>query len=180
MILRRLILTPRFHTVVTMAKGLPVAPVPEELLVTTMRNDVIDIRCLHEPSFLHALHTQRVRLKILLPGLAPSSSVTSSGSGPYLFRMLSRMFIAVFPSPWHKPGTARVSTGVIRCSCHPIFLPSKKAPRTALSVRLSSFSLIILYHKCKVFISVQNGSIFRCRSCFPEGLHFQVLTYGDA
>ena len=180
MILRRLILPPRLDTVMAMAQGLPVAPVPEELLITTVRNDVVNVRCLHVPSFLHALHAQRVCLKVLFPGFPPSRSVTSSGSGPYLFRMLSRMFIAVFSSPWHKPGTARVSTGVIRCSWHPIFLPSKKAPRTALSVRLSSFSLIILYHKCKVFISVQNGSIFRCRSCFPEGLHFQVLTYGDA
>ena len=158
MIFRHLVFSPSFDTVVAVAKGLPVVPVPEELLITTMRNDVVDVRCLHVPSFLHALHTHRVRLKVLLPGLAPSSSVTSSGSGPYL-------------SIW--------------LSADPVFLasnlpPVKKAPRTALSVRLSSFSLIILYHKCKVFISVQNGSIFRCRSCFPEGLHFQALTYGDA
>ena len=99
MVRRRLVLSSRLHAVVTVAQGLPVAPVPEQRHVTTVRNDVVDVRCLHVPSFLHALHTHRVRLKVLLPGLAPSSSVTSSGSGPYLFRMLSRMFIAVFPSP---------------------------------------------------------------------------------
>ena len=84
MILGRLVLSPRFHTVVTMAKGLPVAPVPEELLVTTMRNDVIDVRCLHEPSFLHALHAQRVCLKVLLPGFLPRTAVASTRSGTYL------------------------------------------------------------------------------------------------
>ena len=87
MILRRLVLSSRLHAVMAMTQGLPVAPVPEELLVTTMRNDVIDIRCLHEPSFLHALHAQRVCLKVLLPGFPPSRSVTSPRCGPHLFWM---------------------------------------------------------------------------------------------
>ena len=87
MILRRLILPPRLDTVMAMAQGLPVAPVPEELLITTVRNDVVDVRCLHVPSFLHALHTQWVRLKVLLPGFPPSRSVTSARCGPHLFRM---------------------------------------------------------------------------------------------
>ena len=62
MILRRLILPPRLDTVMAMAQGLPVAPVPEELLITTVRNDVVDVRCFDVPAFLHALHTQRVHL----------------------------------------------------------------------------------------------------------------------
>ena len=87
MILRRLILTPRLHAVMAMTQGLPVTPVPEELLVTTMRNNVVNVRCLRVPSFLHALHTQWVRLKVLLPGLLPSSTITSTRSRPYLFRV---------------------------------------------------------------------------------------------
>ena len=80
MVRRRLVLSSRLHTVMTMAEGLPVVPVPEELLITTMRDDMVDIRCLHVPSFLHALHTQRMRLKVLLPGFLPSSSVASARS----------------------------------------------------------------------------------------------------
>ena len=98
MILRCLVLSPRFHTVVTMAKGLPVASVPEELLVTTMRNDVIDVRCLHVPSFLHALHTQRVRLKILLPGFLPRTAVASTRSGPYLLGVQYFVTVAILLS----------------------------------------------------------------------------------
>ena len=98
MILRCLVLSPRFHTVVTMAKGLPVAPIPEELFVTTMRNDVIDVRCLHELSILHALHTQRVRLKILLPGFLPRTAVASTRSGTYLLGVQYFVTVAILLS----------------------------------------------------------------------------------
>ena len=87
MILGRLILPPRLDTVVPVAQGLPVALIPEELLISTVRNNVVDVRCLHVPTFLYALHTQRVRLKVLLPGLLPSSTITSTRSRPYLFRV---------------------------------------------------------------------------------------------
>ena len=84
MILRRLILPPRLDTVMAMAQGLPVAPVPEELLITTVRNDVIHVRRLNVPSFLHALYAQRVHLKVLLPSPLPSSTVTSAHSRSHL------------------------------------------------------------------------------------------------
>ena len=58
MILRRLILPPRLDTVMAMAQGLPVAPVPEDLLITTVRDYMVNIRCLHVSAFLHALRTQ--------------------------------------------------------------------------------------------------------------------------
>lgn len=70
-----------------MAKRLPVAPVPEQLLVTTVGNDVIHVRRLNVPAFPHTLHTQRVRLKVLLPSFLPSSSVASARCGTYFFRM---------------------------------------------------------------------------------------------
>ena len=98
MIHRRLVLSSRLHAVVPVAKGLPVAPVPEELLVTTMRNDVIDVRCLHELSFLHALHTQRVRLKILLPGFLPRTAVASTRSGTYLLGVHRLVSVAILLS----------------------------------------------------------------------------------
>ena len=62
MILGRLILPPRLDTVVPVAQGLPVAPVPEELLITTVRDYMVNIRCLHVSAFLHTLHAQWVRL----------------------------------------------------------------------------------------------------------------------
>ena len=98
MILRCLVLSPCFHTVVTMAKGLPVAPVPEELLITTVRNDVIHVRRLNVPSFLHALYAQRVHLKVLLPSPLPSSTVTSARCGTYFFWMHRLVSVAILLS----------------------------------------------------------------------------------
>ena len=98
MILRRLVLSPRFHAVVPVAQGLPVAPVPEELLVTTVRNDVIHVRRLHEPSFLHALHAQRLCLKVLLPGFLPRTAVASARSGTYLLGVHRLVSVAILLS----------------------------------------------------------------------------------
>ena len=98
MILRRLILPPRLDTVMAMAQGLPVALVPEELLITTVRNDVVDVRRLRVPSFLHALYAQRVCLKVLLPGPLPSSTVTSARCRTYLFWVQCFMTITVLLS----------------------------------------------------------------------------------
>ena len=98
MILGRLILPPRLDTVVPVAQGLPVAPVPEELLITTVRNDVIHVRRLNVPSFLHALYAQRVHLKVLLPSPLPSSTVTSARCGTYFFWMHRLVSVAILLS----------------------------------------------------------------------------------
>ena len=98
MILRRLILPPRLDTVMAMAQGLPVAPVPEELLITTVRNDVIHVRRLNVPSFLHALYAQRVHLKVLLPGFLPRTAVTSARCGTYFFWMHRLVSVAILLS----------------------------------------------------------------------------------
>ena len=84
MVLRRLILTPRLYAVVAMAQGLPVALVPEQLRITTMRDDMVNVRCLHIPAFLHALHTQWVFLQEGFSGFLPSTAVASTRSGTYL------------------------------------------------------------------------------------------------
>ena len=98
MILRRLILPPRLDTVMAMAQGLPVAPVPEELLITTVRNDVIHVRRLNVPAFPHTLHTQRVRLKVLLPGFLPRTAVASARCGTYFFWMHRFVSVAILLS----------------------------------------------------------------------------------
>lgn len=98
MILRRLVLSSRLHAVMAMTQGLPVAPVPEELWVTTMRNDMINVRRLHEPSFLHALHAQRVCLKVLLPGFLPRTAVASARSGTYLLGVHRLVSVAILLS----------------------------------------------------------------------------------
>ena len=77
MILGRLILSPGLPRMAPVAQGLPVAPVPEQFHVATMRNDMIHIRCLHVPAFLHALCAQRVLLYyvVLLFRIHPTSRI---------------------------------------------------------------------------------------------------------
>ena len=81
-----------------MAESLPVASVPEELLVSTVRNDVIHVRRLYVPAFLHALYAQRVHLKVLLPGFLPRTAVTSARCGTYFFWMHRLVSVAILLS----------------------------------------------------------------------------------
>ncbi len=46
--------------VMLLTKRLPVASIPEEFLITSMRCDMVDDGCLHVPTFLKALLTKRV------------------------------------------------------------------------------------------------------------------------
>ena len=128
MILRRLVLSPRLHAVVTVAQRLPVAPVPEQLHVTPVGLYVIHVRCLHVSSFLHALHAQRVLLKVLLPGLLPSATVATAGSGPYLLRMQCFVFLTILLPRRDQRRAAGMPARDLWFCWHPSFLPSK-APR---------------------------------------------------
>ncbi len=100
------------------AQGLPVTPIPEELLVTTVRDDVIHVRCLHVLPFLHALHTQRVLIKVLLPGFPPSSTIATAGSGPYLLRVQSFVSLTILLSRRNQRCAARMLAWNIRFCWH--------------------------------------------------------------
>ena len=78
LVLRGVILVSGLDAVVTVAEALPVAPVPEENTVSSVRFDVIDIGRLDVASCLHALHTQRIRFKVTLAGSVPCSAVASA------------------------------------------------------------------------------------------------------
>ena len=108
LVLRSLIFPSRLHAVVTMAKRLPITPIPEKLLIASVWNDVVDVRCLHVPAFLHAFHAQGVRLKKVLPGFPPSSSITSAGSRTYFLRMHVLMLLTIFASGGHELRTTGV------------------------------------------------------------------------
>ena len=81
LILRGVILVSGFYTVVSVTETLPVALIPEENTVSSVRLDVIDIGSLDIASCLHALHTQRMRLKVTLAGSVPCRAVASAACG---------------------------------------------------------------------------------------------------
>ena len=78
LVLRGVILVSGLDAVVTVAEALPVAPVPEENTVSSVRFDVIDIGRLDVVALLHALHTQRMCLKVTLAGSVPRRAVASA------------------------------------------------------------------------------------------------------
>lgn len=112
------VLSPRFYAVVPVAQGLPVAPVPEELLVTTVRNDMVDVCCLHIPAFLHALYTQWVGLKVMLPGFLPSATIASTTCTPHFFRMHWLMCLTVFRSIGNQRSAAGMLARRFRTTRH--------------------------------------------------------------
>ena len=54
---RPVILPPSFPVMTRFTEWLPIAPIPEQFLVTTVRDNVIHNCCFGIASLLHALHT---------------------------------------------------------------------------------------------------------------------------
>ena len=78
LVLGSVILVSCLDAVVTVAEALPVAPVPEENTVSSVRFDVIDIGRLDVAALLHALHTQRMCLKVTLASSVPCRTVATA------------------------------------------------------------------------------------------------------
>ena len=92
----RLILTSGLLVVAALAQRTPVAAVPEQLLITTVRDHMIHDRCLHVFALLHTLLTQRVRLQELFTGLTPCSVIATTDSGPHFFWVQRLVDFTVF------------------------------------------------------------------------------------
>ena len=118
MIFRRLILVPRLDGVMAMAERLPVALVPEELLVSSVRNDVVNVGCFDVPAFLHALHAEGVSLKVPLSNLLPRSTVASACCGPLRLWVHSLVRLAVLLPAGYKRWTPWVTAGCVRTERH--------------------------------------------------------------
>ena len=80
-----------------LTKCLPVVLIPKQLLVTAMRNDMIDHSCFRVPRrrLPQTFRTQRMRPEERFTGLLPSSSISAGTCAPYHFRMHLQMFRAV-------------------------------------------------------------------------------------
>ena len=108
---RTAVLPPGFPVMTRFTERLPIAPIPEQLLVAAVWNNVIHNRCFGIASLLHAFHTQRVALKKCSARLLPAASVAALCSRPCYFRMELLVFLAKLCSRLHKLWTAGVSTG---------------------------------------------------------------------
>ena len=76
-ILRVTVLTSGFPVVAGLAKSLPVAFIPHQMRITTVRNDMVDHSCCREPSLCFATHTQRVPAEIRFAEPLPPAAVST-------------------------------------------------------------------------------------------------------
>lgn len=113
-----LIFTASLLIMTPLAEGSPVAPVPEELLVTSVGNDVVHHRSLDVLTLFHTLLAQWVRLQELFAGLLPRTIVTPAGCGPYLLRVLCPVYLAVLGPGRHEVRAARMLARDLRFHRH--------------------------------------------------------------
>lgn len=119
------VLSTGLDAVMAMAKGLPVTPVPKESRVTAVRHDVVNIGGLHVLPFLHALHTERVRFEVMLPGSAPCCSVPSVGCAGTVTAVDKRVLFTVLLPVRNKPRAAGMIAGCVWSARHTSHLPGQ-------------------------------------------------------
>jgi hypothetical protein len=113
-IFRSAVLSSSFLIVTRLAQRLPVTPVPEQRPVTTVRFDVIHIGRPDVPAFFHALHTQWVCFRVLLPCFLPCPSVTAGFGASHFLGVHRFVGIAVFGPVWYKRRTAGMPAWCVR------------------------------------------------------------------
>ena len=79
-ILRVTVLTSGFPVVAGLAKSLPVAFIPHQMRITTMRNDMVDHGRCREPPPCHTLHAQRMLPQVRLAEPLPPAAIATLGS----------------------------------------------------------------------------------------------------
>ena len=114
MIFRCLILIPCLDGMMAVAERLPVALIPEELLVSSVRNDVVHVGCLDVLAFLHALHAEGVRLKVTLACPLPRLAIASACCRPHLLWVLRLVYLTVLLPVGNEGSAAWMTAGCVR------------------------------------------------------------------
>ena len=68
---------PRLAVMAGLAKSLPVAFIPHQMRITTVRNDMVDHGRCREPSLCFAPHTQRMPAEVRLADTLPLAAVAT-------------------------------------------------------------------------------------------------------
>ena len=76
---------------------LPVGFIPEQLLIPTMRHDMIYHRCLHQPALFLAPDTQRMCFQEPAPCPAPPAVIPAPGRRCPVTAMQCFMFLTIYP-----------------------------------------------------------------------------------
>ena len=112
-IFRSAVLCSGFLIVTRLAQRLPVRIAPHQIMVTTVRNDVVNDRCGHILSLRQTLHTQRMLPQVRLADTLPLAAVSTLG-GRRSVRVQGLMFVAV-----RTLGQSRTAGVLARFQCLP-------------------------------------------------------------
>ena len=123
-----LIFVPGLNTVMVMAQGLPVTLVPEEFLITSVRNDVIDVGCLDILAFLHALYAEGMGLKVTPACSLPCLAVASTAGTPHLLWVHCLVCLAVLLAVGYQRRAAWMTAGCVGSCWQRLNPPTKKSP----------------------------------------------------
>lgn len=118
LVLRGVIFVSGLNAVVSVTEALPVALIPEENTVSSVRLDVIHIGRLDVASLLQALHTQRMCLKVTLAGSVPCRSVASAACGACLLRVEGAVLVTVLRTVGHECCTSGMPAWCVRSAWH--------------------------------------------------------------
>lgn len=118
LVLRGVIFVSGLNAVVSVTEALPVALIPEENTVSSVRLDVIHIGRLDVAALLHALHTQRMCLKVTLAGSVPCRSVASAACGACLLRVEGAVLVTVLRTVGHECCTSGMPAWCVRSAWH--------------------------------------------------------------
>ena len=91
-------------------KTLPVGPVPEQLLVSTMGCDVVNHSGFRVPALLYTLGAQRMGLKELLGFPLPSAAVAAPPRRTGRLWMERQVFLTVLLARFHQGRASRLFT----------------------------------------------------------------------
>ena len=96
-----------------LTKCLPVVVAPHQVMVTTVRNDVVNDRCGHELAPCQTLHAQRMLPQVRLADTLPLAAVATL-SGRRSVRVQGLVFVAV-----RTLGQSRTAGMLTRFQCFP-------------------------------------------------------------
>lgn len=135
------ILGHRFCVVAVLAERLPVAPIPEQFLVTSMGNDMVNHGSLNILTLGKATDTQWMSLKECFAFPLPSAAVPTLACGSCCLWVESFVFLTIQCSVGNEPCTAWVLTWCVRAMRHGSFLPGK----TSLAKVSIGTDLVVVY-----------------------------------
>lgn len=127
-----------------LTERLPVTPIPEQLLVTTVWDNVIHNRCFGIASLLHALRTQRVGLKERFACLLPAAAIAALCGRPCYLRVERLVFLAKLCSGLNQFRAAGMSAGNSWSLRNNYHLRSHKKAPSILQTDASLYSSIFI------------------------------------